>query len=85
VDNDRKLIFDEFAVKAFATILRKVRKEKGLTQNQLSFESNVPRSSIERMEAGKINPTLSTIVALAKGLDVRPSILLDFDLPLDLD
>jgi len=73
------LIFDEQAVKAFASVLKKVRKEKGMTQAQLGFEANVPRSSIERIEAAKINPTLSTIVALARALEVRPSVLLDFD------
>ena len=75
----RTLIFDEHAVNAFASTLKKVRKEKGMTQAQLGFEANVPRSSIERMETAKINPTLSTIVALARALGVRPSVLLDFE------
>jgi transcriptional regulator with XRE-family HTH domain len=49
---------------------------KGLTLQQLAFEADMEISQIHRVEKGKINPTLTTLDALAKGLGVTLSELL---------
>ena len=77
---DRKLIFDDQGIKAFAIQLKKVRLREGYTQNQLAFESGLTLSQIARIETARINPTLSTIFVLARTLNVRLSDLFDFDL-----
>ena len=39
--SDRKLIFDNEGIKAFATQLKKIRIREGLSQSQLAFESGL--------------------------------------------
>ncbi len=79
----RKRIFDEDGVKAFATQLIKIRNREGYTQTQLAFESGLSLSQIARIETGRINPTLSTILALGRTLNVPLKDMFDFELPLE--
>ncbi len=78
--SDRKLIFDNEGIKAFALQLKKVRIREGYTQSQLSFESGITLSQIARIETARINPTLSTIFTLARTLNVPLSDLFGFEL-----
>ena len=77
----RKLIFDNAGLKSFALQLKRIRSEQGLTQEQLAFESGVVLSQIARIETARINPTLSTIFALTRALDIPLSALFAFELP----
>ena len=77
---DRKLIFDDQGIRAFAIQLKKIRLREGYTQNQLAFESGLSLSQIARIETARINPTLSTVFVLARTLNVKLSDLFDFDL-----
>jgi len=45
-----------------------LRKQRGLTQRQLSARTGIQQSEISRMEAGTANPTLATISTLARAL-----------------
>lgn len=66
-------------IKAFGKHLRRLREHKGLTQEALAFKSELARSQVIRFEQGERSPTLSTILALANGLEVEPKKLLDFE------
>jgi transcriptional regulator with XRE-family HTH domain len=50
--------------------LKELRVAKGLTLEQLAYEAEMELSQVHRIEKGKINPTITTLHALAKGLDV---------------
>lgn len=78
--SDRKLIFDNEGIIAFSVQLKKVRIREGFTQSQLAFESGLSLSQIARIETARINPTLSTVFALARTLNVKLSDLFDFEL-----
>lgn len=78
---ERKLIFDQKGLELFALQLKKIRKEAGISQNQLAFESGISLSQIARIETARINPTLSTIFSIARALDVSLPQLFDFQLP----
>ena len=54
----------------FGDRLKTLRVTKGLTLEQLAFEADVELSQVHRVEKGKINPTLTTLIALAKGLGI---------------
>lgn len=54
----------------FGEKLKTLRTAKGLTLEQLAFEADIELSQVHRVEKGKINPTLTTLIALAKGLDI---------------
>jgi DNA-binding XRE family transcriptional regulator len=79
--NHRKLVFDKEGIEAFAIQLKKIRLEKGLSQNQLAFEAGLSLSQVARIETARINPTLSTVIILARTLDITLPELFDFELP----
>ncbi len=49
----------------------KVRKEKGLTQKQLSELTGISQADISRIENGTRNPSLEMIKRLAIGMGMR--------------
>lgn len=59
------------------TNLRAARKELGLTQEQVAERSGVQAGEISRIEAGKRDPQVSTVLKLAKAVEIAPGRLLD--------
>jgi transcriptional regulator with XRE-family HTH domain len=74
----RKLIFDEKGLQAFAEHLKTVRAKQGFTQEELSHKSGLALSQIARIETARTNPTLSTVFAIAKALNVELKDLFSF-------
>ena len=60
----------------FGQLVRKYRKEKNMSQEQLALLCNMDRSYLGRIERGEVNLTLEKIYELAKALDVTPENLL---------
>lgn len=56
------------AAVAFGNVLRRLRKEAGLTQEELGFEADLRRSYVSILELGQQQPSLTTILKLAKPL-----------------
>lgn len=56
-----------------------LRRAKGLTQAKLAEEADKSLDAISSLERGKYRPTLETLVAVARALDVPVSALLDGD------
>ncbi len=54
---------------AFGKVLRQLRMEAGLTQEQLGLEADLRRTYVSILELGQQQPTLTTIIKLAKALD----------------
>ncbi|HET9929084.1 MAG TPA: XRE family transcriptional regulator [Polyangiaceae bacterium] len=50
--------------------LRRLREARGLTQQDLSAASGVPRPTLAHLESGSANPTLSVIARVAHALSV---------------
>ena len=61
----------------FAANLRKHRARAGLSQQALGYACNLHRTEISLLERGEREPRLSTIVRLARALDIPPAELLD--------
>lgn len=55
--------------------IKRIRKEKGITQEKLAEACNTATSYIGLMEIYKNIPKLSTVEKIAKALDVEPQIL----------
>lgn len=51
---------------AFGRVLRELRQEAGLTQEQLGFEADLRRTYVSILELGQQQPTLTTIIKLAQ-------------------
>jgi transcriptional regulator with XRE-family HTH domain len=63
----------------FNEVLRRLRGEAGLTQEQLAEQSKVPIHSIRSLEQGQRIPGLVVAARLAKGLGVSLDALADCD------
>lgn len=55
----------------FGEQVRVLRSERQLTQEELAARAEISVDSIRRIERGELSPSLSTMVKLANGLDLR--------------
>lgn len=63
----------EFREKAIATVIRRLRKNRKLSQEVLSGLAGMERSHLGMVETGGRVPNLYTIWRIADALDMRPS------------
>ena len=63
----------------FANHLKRLRKEKGLVQDDFSNLQDISRSTISMVETAKTDITLSKLKIIADRLGVNPKDLLDFE------
>lgn len=61
---------------AFGQVLAALRHARGLSQEQLGFESGYHRTYISLLERGRYSPSLTAIFRLAAALNVHPSELI---------
>jgi len=60
----------------FGKILRALRREASLTQEQLAFKAGVERNFVSLIERGVNQPTVKVIFKLASALNTKPSKML---------
>ena len=58
-------------IERMAMKLKKFRQQRKLTQGELAERAGVTREYIARLEAGRYDPSLSTLEKLAKALRVK--------------
>lgn len=56
-----------------------IRTQKGWSQADLARACNKDRQAIEKLENGKVNPTLFTLLEVANALDVTLAKLVSLD------
>ena len=61
---------------AFGKVLKRTREAKGLSQEQLAFESGLHRTYISLIERGQRSPSLRTLERIVSALDLRLSALI---------
>ncbi len=71
-------------MRAFGERLQTLRNKAGLSEDELGERARVNPSIITKVEAGQVDPRLSQIAALARGLGV-PSVALIVDLATHTD
>ncbi|MCP5325907.1 MAG: helix-turn-helix transcriptional regulator [Oceanospirillaceae bacterium] len=64
---------------AFGQNVKKIRLQKGLSQEELGALSDLDRTYVSGIERGKRNVSLLNIAKIAKALDVSISELVDFE------
>jgi transcriptional regulator with XRE-family HTH domain len=56
----------------FGDLLRKARLDRGLSQHALAATAELHHTHISLLERGQREPTLDTLVRLARALDITP-------------
>lgn len=64
-------------MRTFGENLKRERKLSGLTQQELADKIGIKQQQLSQWECNKFEPTVSSIVALAKALDVSFDDLFD--------
>jgi len=73
-----KPITHQHILRSFGKKLQKVRKSKGISQEELAARLSMHRTYIGMVERGERNPTIRTLYKVAKALKVESSELLPF-------
>lgn len=60
-----------YTIEHIARALRKARKAKGLSQRELGKKAGVPQGHISKIENGAVDLRVSSLVALARTLDLE--------------
>lgn len=55
-----------------------IRNKKGWSQSDLARACNKDRQAMEKLENGKVNPTLYSLLEISKALEVPLKKLVDF-------
>jgi transcriptional regulator with XRE-family HTH domain len=65
----------EIEIKRFGENVKKWRKERGMTQEQLAEKAGVPRPNLSKIESGQLNVEFNTIVKIADALEITTNLL----------
>lgn len=65
------------AVALLARNARRIRRELGLSQEEVAFRAGLKRSYLSDLERGTRNPTVRALGRIADALGVHPSQLLE--------
>lgn len=69
----------EEILKKFGEHVKKIRLESGLTQDDVVINSSkITKGTVSDIENGKRNFAFTTLIDLAKGLNVSPKDLMNF-------
>ena len=72
--NDRKKTLSNFG-----ELVASIREKKEISLRQLEAKTGIGFAALNRIEHGKVNITLISLIDLAEGLGVSPKKLLDFE------
>lgn len=67
-----------FPAHAFGQRIIEIRLSKGLSQAQVAGKSKKKPQSLERVENGKVNPTINYLFAIAQAMEVPVKELIPF-------
>jgi transcriptional regulator with XRE-family HTH domain len=68
---------DSKLIVQFGKSLKKLREAKGLSQEDLANDADIPINQIGRIERGEINASLSTLSSISKALKLKLAELLE--------
>jgi transcriptional regulator with XRE-family HTH domain len=69
---------DDIFLKALGNRIATIRKEKHITQIELSYRCDIEKTNMRRIEAGNTNPTILMLKKICNGLGISLPELLEF-------
>lgn len=76
--SDRSMEAEAY-LKRIGTNIKVIRESKGISQVDLAYICNFEKPNMSRIESGNTNPTIKTLIKIAKALDVHVLDLLQHD------
>ena len=70
---------NEKDLKKLGQKIKKLREAKKLSLSALAYRNSIEISTLSRIEKGLVDPKYSSLLGIAKALDVKPYELLKFD------
>lgn len=61
----------------FGRVLSQLRKEKGISQQELADDCNIERAFVSRMERAISQPTITVVFKIADCLKIKPAELVE--------
>ena len=65
-------------IKSFGIHLRKLRQERGLSQQALADQANIAKTSIQRIENANYIVSLDVLISISHALEIPLKELVDF-------
>lgn len=59
--------------------IRFLRESKGISQQVLAAMCNFEKGNMSRIEAGRTNPTLTTLYKISQALEIKITDIVDFE------
>ena len=59
--------------------IRELRESKGISQQNLAAICNFEKANLSRLEAGRTNPTISTLYKISQALDIGLTEIVDVE------
>jgi transcriptional regulator with XRE-family HTH domain len=72
------LLNEQDVIRSFGAKVRMLRKNRKMSMQHLANMAEIELSQIYRIETGKINPKLTTIIAIARAFDLPEGDLFTF-------
>ena len=69
---------DEIIIRKLGSNIKSIRTKKGLSQEELSYKSELDISQIGRIERGQVNTSVSILNKISIALEVELKELFDF-------
>ncbi len=66
----KRLMFDNSLHIKIGKKIKEIRELKGISQQVLAAKCNFEKSNLSRLEAGKVNSTISTLEKVSKALEI---------------
>jgi len=64
-----------YVMEDMARTLKSAREARGLSQRELGRRAGVPQGHISRIESGAVDLRLSSLIALARALELEPTLV----------
>ena len=61
---------NEKFLKKLGSTIKKLRESKGLTTREFAHRADIAYSQVWKIESGQVDPSISTLLAIARTLDV---------------
>jgi transcriptional regulator with XRE-family HTH domain len=74
-----KLTKEEIILKKIGERITELRKKSGKSQTQFSYEMGWDKPNLRKIEKGKTNPTVKTLIKITEVLKISLSELLDIE------